>query len=55
MKKPEKATGVCQSKEDVGKISLNQTMIIKSNYIYCIKSNWAILISQVVSSLITTQ
>ena len=39
MKKPEKATGICQSKEDVGKILLNQMIIIKSNYIYCIKSN----------------
>lgn len=55
MKKPEKATGICQSKEDVGKILLNQTIIIKSNYIYCIKSNWAISIPQNVSSLITTQ
>ena len=55
MKKPEKATGVCQSKEDVGKILLNQTIIIKSNYIYCIKLNWAILIPQVVSSLMATQ
>ena len=55
MKKPEKATGICQSKEEVGKILLNQTVIIKSNCIYCIKSNWAMSVHQVVSSLITTQ
>ena len=55
MKKLEKATGICQPKEDVGKILLNQTVIIKSNYIYCIKSNWAISIHQVASSIKKTQ
>ena len=52
MRKPEKATGICQSKEDV---FLNQTVIIESNYIYFIKPNRAISIHQVVSSIITTQ
>ena len=55
MRKPEKARGICQSKEDVGKILLNQTVIIKSNYIYFIKPNREISIHQVVSSIITTQ
>ena len=52
MRKPEKATGICQSKED---FLLNQTVIIKSNYIYFIKPNREISIHQVVSSIITTQ
>ena len=55
MKKPEKATGICQSKDDVAKILLNQTVIVKSDCIYCIKSNWTFSIHQVVSSLIKTQ
>ena len=55
MKKPEKATGICQSKEDVAKILLNQTVIVKSDCIYCIKSNWTFSIHQVISSLIKTQ